>query len=99
MLTNISVGCNANIKHFGSCSDIQCSLEELHCSYKCELFSESQNSYESNSYVHVKLKDRKHSMSRKNNHNALWHYRNSHNVKFHVVAVFKQPRRGLGYVG
>ena len=48
--------------------------------------------------VYVKLKDRKRSLSRKNDHNALWHYRNSHNVKFRVVAVFKQPRRGLDLV-
>jgi len=29
----------------------------------------------------------------KKDHNALWHYRNSHNAKFRVVAVFKQPQR------
>jgi hypothetical protein len=46
--------------------------------------------------VYVKLKDRKRSLSRKNDHNTLWHYRNSHNAKFRVVAVFKQPRGGLG---
>jgi len=46
--------------------------------------------------IFVKLKDRKRSFSRKNEHNALWHYRNSHKAKFHVVDVFKQPRRGLG---
>jgi hypothetical protein len=46
-------------------------------------------------YVCVKLKDLKSSLSRKNGHNAFWHYRNSHNAKFRVVAVFKQ-RRGLG---
>jgi len=46
--------------------------------------------------IHVKFKDRKQSLSRKNDHNALWHYRNSHNAKFRVVADFKQPRRGLG---
>ena len=41
----------------------------------------------------VKLKDRKRSVSRNNNHNALWHQRNCYNAKFRVVAVFKQPRR------
>ena len=42
----------------------------------------------------VKLKDRKCSLSgKKNDHNALWHYRNSYNAKFRVVAVFKQPQR------
>ena len=52
-------------------------------------------------YTHtcVKLKDRKRSMSQKRkDHNALWHQRNSHNAKFRVVAVFKQPRRVLGQV-
>jgi hypothetical protein len=39
------------------------------------------------SYRYVKLKDRKRSLSRKNDHNALWHYRNSHNAKFCVVEV------------
>jgi hypothetical protein len=29
----------------------------------------------------LKLKDRKCSLSGKNYHSALWHYRNSHNVK------------------
>jgi len=42
---------------------------------------------------YVKPKDRKRSLSGKNDHNALWHYRNSHNAKFRVVAVFKQPQR------
>ena len=37
--------------------------------------------------VCVKPKDRKRSMSGKNDHNALWHYRNNHNAKFRVVAV------------
>jgi len=44
-------------------------------------------------YIYVKFKDRKPSMSGKNDHNALWHYRNCHNAKFRVVAVFKQPQR------
>ena len=30
---------------------------------------------------------------KKNDHNVLWHERNSHNAKFRVVAVFKQPQR------
>jgi len=42
---------------------------------------------------HVTLKDRKRSMSGINDHNALWHYRNSHNAKLHVVAVLKQLQR------
>ena len=37
--------------------------------------------------VNVKLKDRKRSLSGKNNYNALWHWRNSYNAKFRVVAV------------
>jgi hypothetical protein len=45
--------------------------------------------------VYVKLEDRKRSLSGKNDHNALWHYRNSHNAKFRVVAVFKQPQRDV----
>jgi len=48
--------------------------------------------------VDVKLKDRKRSLSIINDHIALWHYRNSHNAKFRIVYVFKQPRRGLDYV-
>jgi hypothetical protein len=32
-------------------------------------------------------------MSGKNDHNAFWHYRNSHNAKCLVVAVLKQPQR------
>jgi len=47
-------------------------------------------------YVYIKLKDRKRTLSRKKDHNALWHYRNIHNAKLRVVAVFKQPGRGLG---
>ena len=43
--------------------------------------------------VYGKLKDRKRSMGRQNDHNALWHLRNSYNTKFRVVAVFKQPQR------
>jgi len=43
--------------------------------------------------IYVKLKDGKRSLSGKNNQNALWHYRNSHNAKFRVVAVFKQTQR------
>ena len=43
--------------------------------------------------VYVKLKDRESSLSGKNDHNALWHLRNSYNAKFRVVAVFKQPQR------
>ena len=43
--------------------------------------------------VCVKLKDRKRSLSGKNDHNALWHYRNSDNANSRVVAVFKQPQR------
>jgi len=30
---------------------------------------------------------------KKNDHNALWHERNSYNAKLSVVAVFKQPQR------
>ena len=45
-------------------------------------------------YMCVKLKHRKRWLSGKNDHNALWHYRNSQNAKFRVVAVFKQPQRG-----
>ena len=30
---------------------------------------------------------------KKKDHNGLWHYRNSYNAKFRVVAVFKQPQR------
>ena len=44
-------------------------------------------------YIHVKLKDRKRSVSGKNNYNVLWHFRKRYNAKFHVVAVFKQPER------
>jgi len=44
------------------------------------------------SNMYVKLKDRKRSLSGKNNH-VLWHYRNSYNAKFCVVAVFKQLQR------
>ena len=43
--------------------------------------------------VCVNFKDRKRSLRGKKDHNALWHYRNSHNAKFRVVAVFKQPQR------
>ena len=48
--------------------------------------------------IYVKLRDRKRSLSRRNVQNAVWHQRNSHNAKFRVVAVFKQPRRLLGQV-
>ena len=44
-------------------------------------------------YVCVKLKDGKRSLSGKNDHNVLWRQRKSHNVKFRVVAVFKQTQR------
>jgi len=40
--------------------------------------------------IYVKLKDRKCSLSGKNDHNLLWHMSNA---KFRVVAVFKQPQR------
>jgi len=40
-----------------------------------------------NYVITVKLKDRKRALSGKNNHNALWNYRNSHNAKFCVVEV------------
>ena len=39
--------------------------------------------------VYVTLKDRKRTLSGKNDHNALWHERNSYNAKLYVVAVFK----------
>jgi len=43
-------------------------------------------------YIHiclyVKLKDLKRSLSRKNGHNALWHYRKSYNAKFRVCGCF-----------
>jgi len=42
--------------------------------------------------TYVTLKDRKRSLSGKTDHNALWHYRNSHNAKLRVVAVSKQPQ-------
>ena len=44
-------------------------------------------------YIYVTLKDRKRPLSRKNDHNALWHYRSSYNAKLHVAAVLKQPQR------
>ena len=34
-------------------------------------------------------------MSGENDQNALWHYRNSHNKKFRVLAGFKHAERGL----
>ena len=43
--------------------------------------------------IYVKLKDRKHSLSGRNDHNGLWHQRNSYSAKLRVVAVFKQPQR------
>ena len=54
----------------------------------------------------VKFKDRKRSMSGKNDHNVLWDYRNSHNAKFRVPTSWKyhkmswsftilQPRRHI----
>jgi len=43
--------------------------------------------------LYVTLKDRKRSLSRKTDHNALWHWRNSHNAKLRVVAVSEQPQR------
>jgi hypothetical protein len=43
--------------------------------------------------VCVKLKDRKRSLSGKNDHNASWHYRNSHNAKFCVVEVTEKTVR------
>ena len=33
-------------------------------------------------------------MSGRNDHNTLWHYSNSHNKKFCILAVFKHPQRG-----
>jgi len=48
-------------------------------------------------HVYVKLKDRKRSLRGKNNYNALWHYRNSHNSKFRVVAVLNN-RNALWHV-
>jgi len=44
-------------------------------------------------HTHIKLRDRKRSLNVKNDHNALWPYRNSYNVKLRVVAVFKEPQR------
>ena len=43
------------------------------------------------------LKDLKCSLSWKNDHNTLWHYRNSYNAKLHVVAVFKQLQRVVAW--
>ena len=43
--------------------------------------------------IYVKLKDRKRSLSAKNDHNALWHLGDRNKAKFHVVAVSKQPQR------
>jgi len=40
----------------------------------------------------VTLQDRKRSLGGKNDHNAFWYYRNSHNAKCHVMAVLKQPQ-------
>jgi len=47
--------------------------------------------------IYVTLKDRKSSLSGKKDHNALWHYRNRHNAKFRVVAVFKRPQRVVAW--
>ena len=44
--------------------------------------------------VYVKLKDRKRSLSRKKRPQRVVALEKQHNVKFRVVAVFKQPRRG-----
>jgi len=44
-------------------------------------------------YVCVKFKDGKRSLSGKNDHIVLWHYKNSYNTKFRVVTVFKQLQR------
>ena len=43
--------------------------------------------------TYVTIKDKKRSLSGKNDHNALWHYRNGYNAKLYVVAVFKKPQR------
>lgn len=34
---------------------------------------------------------------KKKDHNMLWHYRNSHNAKLRVVAVFKQPQHVVAH--
>ena len=47
--------------------------------------------------THVTLKDRKRSLSGKNDHNATWHYRSSYNAKLRVVAVLKQPQRVVAW--
>jgi len=36
-------------------------------------------------------------LSRKNNHNVSWHYRNSQNVKLCVATVLKQPQRVVAW--
>jgi hypothetical protein len=38
-------------------------------------------------------KEKKRSLSEKNDQNALWLYRNSHNTKCRVVAASKEPQR------
>jgi hypothetical protein len=43
--------------------------------------------------IPVKLKDRKRSLSGKNDHNALWHVKICHNAQIRVLAIFKQPQR------
>ena len=41
----------------------------------------------------VELRDRKCSLSGKNDHNALWYLRNRYNAKFRAVAAIEQPQR------
>jgi len=48
-------------------------------------------------HIYVTLKDRKCSLSGINDHNALWHYRRSYNVKLRVVAVLKKPQRVVAW--
>jgi hypothetical protein len=45
--------------------------------------------------MYVTPKVQKRSLSEKNDQNALWQKVNSHNQKFRVVAVLKQPQRVL----
>ena len=62
-------------------------------SIRINVSSLSKSSTVTYSGVYVTLKERKRSLSGKNDHDAFWHYRNSYNTKLCVVAVFKQPQR------
>ena len=78
-VTNVAL--SGTLKHNALTRDADKSLARP--TSRCILFNGKNISFYANLVIYVKLKDRKRSLSRKNDHNALWHYRNSHRALWH----------------